>query len=89
MIKEMLRDAVMRSHQGASTADQIAQIGQDAAWLRAAFLELPTWMEEVLSRITVMQVSETSQNDSKPPRTGQLSTESVTRREKRIAKTRW
>lgn len=89
MIKEMLRDAVQRSNQGASAADQMAQIGQDTAWLRAAFSELPTWMEGLLSRITVMQVPETLRSDAKPTRTGQLSTEKVTRREKRIAKARW
>ena len=89
MIKEMLRDAVRRSHQGASPADQMAQIRQDTAWLRAALSELPTWMEGLLSRIAVMQIPETSRQDAKPTRTGQLSTESVTRREKHIAKARW
>lgn len=89
MIKEMLRDAVQRNRQGASTADQMAQIGQDTARLRAALSEMPTWMEGLLSRIAVVQAPETSPLDVKTARTGQLSNEGVTRREKRIAKATW
>lgn len=84
--KRMLREAVQRHH---NDEQCLAQVGQDTAWLREAISELPTWMEALLSRITVMQVPEASRHDAKPMRTGQLSTESVTRREKRIAKTRW
>ncbi len=89
MIKEMLRDAVQRNHQGVSNADQLMQIGQDTAWLRAALSEMPTWMEGLLSRIAVVQAHETLPMDVKTTRTGQLSNDGVTRREKRIAKAVW
>lgn len=87
-IKDMLRDAVQRSRQGASTTDPLTQIGQDTAWLRAASSEMPTWMEGLLSRIAVIQTAEVP-SDVKPGRTGQLSTDGVARREKRIAKATW
>jgi hypothetical protein len=87
-IKNMLRDAVQRSRQEANSAALMAQIGQDTAWLRAALSEMPTWMEGLLSRIAVIQTPE-APSDVKPSRTGQLSTDGVTRREKRIAKATW
>lgn len=89
MIKELLRNAVQRQQFGLSTTDQLAQIGQDAAWVRTALMELPTWMEELLSRIAIAQAPQAAPQETKSNRTGQLSTESVTRREKRIAKSRW
>jgi hypothetical protein len=49
---------------------------------------MPTWMEGLLSRIAVIQTPE-APSDVKPSRTGQLSTDGVTRREKRIAKATW
>ncbi len=84
--KRMLREAVQRRHHDEQC---LAQIGQDTAWLRAAFSELPTWMEGLLSRIAIVQVADAATSEAKPTRTGQLSTENVARREKRIAKTRW
>lgn len=87
VIKDMLRGIVQQDHPEISDADQLAQIGQDTAWLRAALSDLPNWMESLLSRVAVVQAFEPS--GVKPARTGQLSTEGVTRREKRIAKTAW
>src|SRR5690349_11903037 len=83
MIKELLRDAVQRQQRELSMTDQLAQIGQDAAWIRAALTELPTWMEGLLSRISIVQTPQVVPQETKPNRTGQLSIESVTRREKR------
>jgi hypothetical protein len=89
VIKDMLRDAVERGRQEVSVADHLAQIGQDTAWLRTALSEMPVWMEGLLSRIAIVQALEVSPPNSKPIRTGQLSTEGQTRREKRIAKAAW
>lgn len=85
LVKRLLRAAVQQRH---DDEKRMAQIGQDTAWLRAALSEMPTWMEGLLSRVAVMQAPETLP-DVKPTRTGQLSTEGVTRREKRIAKATW
>lgn len=85
-VKRMLRDAVRRQQEDESC---LAQIGQDTAWLRTALTEMPVWMEGLLSRMTVIQPSEVSPPNTKPIRTGQLSTEGQTRREKRIAKAAW
>jgi hypothetical protein len=84
--KRMLREAVQRSQYDEQC---LAQIGQDTAWLRAAFSELPKWMEGLLSRIAIVQTPNVAASEAKPTCTGQLSTESVSRREKRIAKARW
>ena len=84
--KRMLREAVRRLHDDQNC---LAQIGQDTAWLRAALSEMPTWMEGILSRIAVVQAPEASPLDVKTTRTGQLSNDDVTRREKRIAKAVW
>jgi hypothetical protein len=84
-VKHLLREAV-RQHEGNSP---LAQIGEDMAWVRAALAELPTWMEALLSRFAVSQVPQVASQESKPTRTGQLSAEGVTRREKRIAKATW
>lgn len=85
-VKRMLRDAVRRQQEDERC---LAQIGQDTAWLRTALSEMPAWMEGLLSRMAVMQVPEVSPPDTKPIRTGQLSSTDKTRREKRIAKAAW
>jgi hypothetical protein len=84
--KHLLRDAVRRLH---DDENRLAQIGEDTAWLRAALSEMPTWMEGLLSRVAVAKDSETAPPNVKAVRTGQLSTEGVARREKRIAKATW
>ncbi len=84
--KQLLRDAVRRLH---DDEHRLAQIGEDTAWLRAALSEMPAWMEGLLSRVVVTKASETALPDVKTARTGQLSTEGVARREKRIAKATW
>ena len=84
--KQLLRDAVRRLH---DDENRLVQIGEDTAWLRAALSEMPTWMEGLLSRVVVPETSETAPPNVKAARTGQLSTEGVTRREKRIAKATW
>ncbi len=86
LIKRLLREAVQHRQ---NDEQCLAQIGQDTAWLRAAFSELPTWMEGLLSRISIVQVANATTVETKLTRTGQLSTENVARREKRIAKARW
>jgi hypothetical protein len=85
-VKRMLRDAVRRQQEDEHC---LTQIGQDTAWLRTALSEMPVWMEGLLSRMAVMQVPEVSPPDTKPIRTGQLSSTDKTRREKRIAKAAW
>ncbi len=84
-VKHLLREAV-RQHDGNS---HLAQIGEDTAWVRAALADLPTWMEALFSRFAVSQVPQAILPESKPTRTGQLSAEGMTRREKRIAKATW
>jgi hypothetical protein len=84
--KQLLRDGVRRLH---DNENRLAQIGEDTAWLRAALSEMPTWMEGLLSHVVVTNASETATPDVKAVRTGQLSTEGVARREKRIAKATW
>ena len=84
--KQLLRDAVQRLH---DDENRLAQIGEDTAWLRAALSDMPTWLERLLSRVVVSGTAETAPPDTKPMRTGQLSTEGVARREKRIAKATW
>jgi hypothetical protein len=88
-IKAMLRDAVQRSCPGASNTDRLAQIGEDTAWLRAALSDMPTWMENLLSRVVMAKATETATPDVRTARTGHLSAEGVARREKRIAKATW
>jgi hypothetical protein len=85
-VKRMLRDAVRRQQEDEHC---LAQIGQDTAWLRTALSEMPIWMEGLLSRMAVIQAPEVSPPDTKPIRTGQLSSTDKTRREKRIAKAAW
>jgi hypothetical protein len=84
--KQLLREAVQRQHGDNS---HLAQIGEDTAWVRAALTELPTWMEALLSRFAVNQLAQAIPQAAKPTRTGQLSADGVTRREKRIAKATW
>jgi len=85
LVKQVLRDAVQ---QHSEDENRLAQIKQDTVWLRAALSDLPAWMEGLLSRIAVVQTPEPPP-EIKPARTGQLSMEGVSRREKRIAKVAW
>jgi len=87
VVKHLLREALER--RDPTTAQRLEQVGQDVAWLRAALSEMPTWMEGLLSRVAVVDTAETASVNPKTERGDQLSTEGVTRREKRIAKTTW
>ena len=86
-VKRLLREALAAEQN--VQADHTHQMSQDVAWLRAAMTELPTWLEGLLSRLTVVNAVEPSSINSKPIRADQLSTEGVTRRAKRIANTSW
>ena len=89
MVKHLLREALEYERAEPTTAQRLEQVGQDVAWLRAALSEMPTWMEGLLSRVAVVITAETASVNPKTERGDQLSTEGVTRREKRIAKTTW
>ena len=87
-VKRLLREAL--AHEQNPQAEHTRQMSQDMAWLRAAMSELPTWLEELLSRLAIVNAVEPpSPLNPKPSRADQLSTEGVTRREKRIANTSW
>ena len=86
-VKHMLREAIACEQN--SQANQSHQMSQDVAWLRAAMSELPSCLEGLLSRVTVVNAVESPSPNPKPIRADQLSTEGVNRREKRIAKTTW
>ena len=86
-VKRLLREA-MAAEQDIQ-AEHTRQMSQDVAWLRGAMTELPTWLEGLLSRLTVVNAVEPSSINPKPTRADQLSTEGVTRRAKRIANTSW
>jgi hypothetical protein len=87
VVKHLLREAL--ENQDPTTAQRLEQVGQDVAWLRAALSEMPTWMEGLLARVAVVNSGETPTAKPKTEHGDQLSTEGVTRREKRIAKTTW
>lgn len=86
IIKTMLRETV--PHDSSSVDRSLMQIQQDTSWLREALSELPMWLENLLSNPSALPIQQPVASNTLL-RTGKLSTESTTRREKRIAKAAW
>jgi hypothetical protein len=61
----------------------------DATWMREALAALPDYLEQVIARVAAapLERRDNSARTDLPDRT--LSTEAVSRRERKIARTRW
>jgi hypothetical protein len=88
VIKAILRKQVQPGVQEPIVEDSLTQIGQDTAWLREAFRELPAHLENLLARVAVVQTAP-PQDSAQPTRTDRLTEGSVARREERIAGAGW
>jgi hypothetical protein len=85
LLKTILREYMQRATDTGLTA-QIERIERDTVWLRMVLSQLPAQIENVLARVAVSPRTEDIQQE---PRGSQLSADSTSRRERRIAKATW
>jgi hypothetical protein len=86
LVKDILRRYVREGETLAALEAHVAQIGQDTTALLGAIQALPAQIQDRLSGAVIPMTTAAS---SPSARAGQLSTEGVTRREKRLSRATW
>lgn len=91
-LRDLIRAAIRNgaNQNGNGHAPEMGQVAEDTAWLRSAFMELPTYLEGLFSRIPVAQVEVQTVNAGvQPDEQPKIDQVAVDRRRANMKRSTW
>jgi hypothetical protein len=92
-LRDMIRAGISASgtkHNGNGHGTEIVQVAEDTAWLRAAMLELPTYLERLLSQLPAARADvQVVTTDGQPEEQSRLEQAAVDRRRANMKRSTW
>ncbi len=92
-LRQVIRAAITNgnaNHNGNGHSPEMVQVAADTAWLRSAMMELPTYLEGLLSRMPVAQAAaQTVSSEGQPEQQAKMDQAAVDRRRTNMKRSSW
>jgi hypothetical protein len=92
-LRQVIRGAIRNGspdHNGHGHSPEMVQVAADTAWLRSAMMELPTYLEGLLSRMPVAQAAaQTVSSEGQPEQQAKMDQAAVDRRRTNMKRSSW